>query len=127
MFLAGARASGLGGCSDGREEAEGWTLLQQHAFLPAGQAFAPPLGFRVNTYWKGQNNIFPAIGMEMLVAMAGFPRGGGVCVCVCGHVLWEHGPPGRGVARSRAEEGGRVWELLAMEAVKAPFQLSELL
>lgn len=55
------------------------------------------------------------------------PKGGGVCVCVCGRVLWEHGPPGRGVARSRAEEGGRVWELLAMEAVKAPFQLSELL
>lgn len=36
-------------------------------------------------------------------------------------------PPRRGMARKRAEEGGGVWELLAPEAVKAPFQLSELL
>lgn len=112
MFLAGARASGLGGCSDGREEAEGWTLLQQHAFLPAGQAFAPPLGFRVNTYWKGQNNIFPAIGMEMLVAMAGFPRGG-VCVCVsvdmsCGNMA-PQGEVWPGAEQKREAECGSSW------------------
>lgn len=31
------------------------------------------------------------------------------------------------MASKRAEEGGGVWELLAMKAVKAPFQLSEFL
>lgn len=105
-------------CSCGRKEAEGQKLLQQDAFLPTGQTLAPPLGFRVNTYWKGQNNAFPALKMEIPIARAGFLRG------FCGHILWGRGLPGRNVTRKR-EEGGRVWELLAMEAVKAPFQLCE--
>ena len=46
--VGGAELGG-GGCGDGREVAEGWTLLQQDAFFPAGQPLAPPLGFRVNT------------------------------------------------------------------------------
>lgn len=99
---------GWGSCNHGREEAEGWALLQQDAFLPAGQALVPPLGFRVNAYWQGQNNAFPALEMGMSVATVGFLRG------ACGHVWWGHGPPGRGIVRKRAEEGGGVWELLAM-------------
>jgi len=121
MLVPRAESAGLGVCGDGWEEAEGQTLLQQEAFLPVGQAIASPLGFGVNTYWKGQNNTAPALEMDMPVATAGCLRG------VCRHVLWRHGSPGRGMARKREEEGGRMWELLAMEAVKAPFQLCDLL
>lgn len=64
-----------------RLKAEGWILLQQDPFLPSGQALAPPLGFRVNTYWKGQNNTFAALQMEMPTGKARFQGG------ICEHVL----------------------------------------
>lgn len=65
---------GWGDYSGGKEEAQQWTLLQQDAFLPAGQAPAPSLGFRVSTYWKGQNNTFVALEMDMPTAVV--PDGG---------------------------------------------------